>query len=156
MDNIIKKNTKELENILKSTHAKQVEEFLQEHSDSMITDEFPFAAYIREVIRDKGFKQQEVFLNADIPERYGYKLISGEKRTKQRDIIFRLCYGAGLTLEETQRALRLYQMPEFYPKLPRDAILMIALNEHTGSIYDVDALLKDHGMEPLTACGAVE
>ena len=49
-----------------------------------------------------------VFLKADIPERYGYKLLSGEKHTKQRDVILRICYAAEFTLKETQRALRKY------------------------------------------------
>ena len=65
---------------------------------------------------------------ADIPERYGYKLISEEKRTKQRDIILRLCYAAHFTLEETQKALKMYDMPMLYSKVKRDALLMIVFN----------------------------
>lgn len=94
-----------------------------------------------------------MFLNADIPERYGYKLLSGEKHTKQRDVILRICYAAELTLEETQRALKKYEMPELYAKLPRDALLMIMFNERPGSIIDVNALLKENGMEPLRTSG---
>ncbi|MBQ8924451.1 MAG: hypothetical protein IJ053_06615 [Lachnospiraceae bacterium] len=156
MENNIKKNTKELENILNGTHIDEINEFLQEHSESFLNDEFPFSTYIRDIIRSKGIKQQDVFLNADIPERYGYKLISGEKRTKQRDIIFRLCYAAQLTLEQTQRALKLYHMPELYSKIPRDALLMITLNTHPGSIFDVNSLLEQHNMAALTACGNID
>lgn len=36
-------------------------------------------------------------MKADIPERYGYKLLSGEKHTRQRDVILRICYAAGLS-----------------------------------------------------------
>lgn len=92
-------------------------------------------------------------MKADIPERYGYKLLSGEKHTKQRDIILRICYAAEMTLDETQRALKKYGMPELYAKIPRDALLMIIFNERPGSIINVNALLKENGMEPLRTSG---
>ena len=119
----------------------------------MNTSEEAFSLYMKELLAEKKIKQQTVFLNADIPERYGYKLLSGEKHTKQRDVILRICYAAELTLEETQRALKKYEMPELYAKLPRDALLMIMFNERPGSIIDVNALLKENGMEPLRTSG---
>ena len=89
-------------------------------------------------------------------EKYGYKLLSGEKHTKQRDVILRLCYAAELSLEETQKALKLYRMPELYAKIPRDAMIMIAFNERPGSIIDVNSFLKKNGMEILRSSGVQE
>jgi hypothetical protein len=111
---------------------------------------------MRELIKEKNQKQQIVFLNADIPERYGYKLISGEKKTKQRDIILRICYAAHFTLAETQKALKIYEMPQLYAKIPRDALLMIFFNERPGDILEVNALLKKHDMAPLRTSGVQE
>ena len=92
-------------------------------------------------------------MKADIPERYGYKILSGEKRTRQRDLILRICYAAEFTLDETQEALKKYEMPQLYAKIPRDALLMIIFNERPGSVIDVNALLKKNGMEPLKTSG---
>ena len=97
-----------------------------------------------------------VFLRADIPERYGYKLLSGEKRTKQRDVILRICYAAEFTLNETQRALKKYGLPQLYAKIPRDALLMIVFNDRPGSILDVNTLLKENDMLPLRTSGIQE
>jgi hypothetical protein len=94
-----------------------------------------------------------VFLRADIPERYGYKLLSGEKHTRQRDVILRICYAGELSLEETQRALKKYGMPTLYAKVPRDALLMIIFNDRPGDIIQVNAILKEHDMEPLRTSG---
>jgi hypothetical protein len=47
-------------------------------------------------------------------------------------------------------------MPELYAKIPRDALLMIAFNERPGSIIDVNALLKENGMEALRTSGIQE
>ena len=80
-----KKSTEELENILGNTSPDSIEAFLQEHSDNMIVGEKPFAKYLHQIISRNGLTQQEVFIQADFPERFGYKLLSEEKRTKQRD-----------------------------------------------------------------------
>ena len=148
-----KKSTKELENALGSTHVSDFEKFYHENKDHMNMDMDSFSVYIKELLREKKLTQQKVFLLADIPERYGYKLLSGEKKTRQRDIILRICYAAELSLEETQEALRKYPMPELYARIPRDALLMIAFNERSGSVLDVNTLLKKHGMESLRPSG---
>lgn len=147
------KNTDELKNILGKTHLSEFEKYVRNNKESMNSSEESFYIYIRDLLAEKGIKQQTVFLKADIPERYGYKLLSGEKHTKQRDIILRICYAAEMTLDETQRALKKYGMPELYAKIPRDALLMIIFNERPGSIINVNALLKENGMEPLRTSG---
>ena len=99
---------------------------------------------------------QEAFLNADVPERYGYKLLSGEKHTKQRDVILRICFGACMTLEETQKALRKYGMPELYAKVPRDALLMTLFDKKPSSIIDINKYLTKNRMIPLKTTGVQE
>lgn len=147
------KNTRELENVLGRTHLSQFEGYCKENKDSMSDGGDIFSIYIKNLLCEKGITQQTVFLKADIPERYGYKLLSGEKHTRQRDVILRICYAGELSLEETQRALRKYEMPELYAKIPRDALLMIIFNERPGSIIDVNELLKEKGMDPLRTSG---
>lgn len=115
------KSTKELNEVLGRTHLSEFDAYCKENRESMNPEEGAFCIYLKQLLVEKRLTQQSVFLKADIPERYGYKLLSGEKRTKQRDIILRICYAAELTLEETQRALKKYQMPELYAKIPRDA-----------------------------------
>lgn len=154
--NMKEKRTEDLEKILGSTHADDLEKYCAGNAESMLGDDTSFYGYIKEKIKEHGLSQQTVFLMADIPERYGYKLLTGEKRTRQRDIILRICYAAGLTLDETQRALRKYEMPELYAKIPRDALLMILFNERPGSIIEVNVCLKQHKMEPLRSSGSPE
>lgn len=83
-------------------------------------------------------------------------MLSGEKRTKQRDIILRICYAAELTLSETQKALEKYGMPKLYAKDNRDALLMIAFNERPGNIIGVNEFLKEKGFETLRTSGTQE
>lgn len=147
------KNTKELNQILGSTHIKDFKGYCKENKASMIEESNNFFCYVKDLLKEKGISQQTVFLKADIPERYGYKLLSGEKKTRQRDIILRICYSAGFSLEETQRALKKYEMPELYAKIPRDALLMIVFNERPGTILDINEILNEHRMQPLRTSG---
>ena len=150
------KSTDELEKILGSTHINEVSAYLKSNEESIITNEYAFHEYISNLIKLKNLRKQDVFLAADVSEKYGYKLLSGEKHTKQRDVILRLYYAAELSLEETQKALKLYRMPELYAKIPRDAMIMIAFNERPGSIIDVNSFLKNNGMEILRSSGVQE
>ncbi|MDO4975999.1 MAG: hypothetical protein Q4E53_01940 [Eubacteriales bacterium] len=150
------KNTEELTKVLNSTHAKDISQYLENNRESMITGEKAFSDYFRRCLKEKKIKQQDVFIQADIPERYGYKLVSMEKKTLQRDTILRLCYAGKLTLDETQKALKYYEMPMLYAKKERDAILMICFNERPGSIIEVNALLKKYGHDVLRPSGILD
>ena len=147
------KTTEELEKVLGSTHVNDTKKYLTENADDLLNSDRPFAAYMKKLIKENDLFQQDIFLKADIPDRYGYKLLSEEKRTKQRDVILRLCYAAELTLEETQKALKIYGMPELYARVPRDAVLMIIFNNRPGSIIDVNAYLKKNGVDILRSSG---
>lgn len=145
------KNTDELEKVLQSTHIKNFNAYCRENTGNLA--DWEFTVYMKNILSEKNLTQQLVFLRADIPERYGYKLLSGEKRTRQRDVILRICYAAEMSLAQTQRALRKYEMPKLYAKLPRDALLMIIFNERPGDIIEVNEILKEHGMEILRTSG---
>jgi hypothetical protein len=150
------KLTSDLSEVLGKTHIADVDKYCKENKESMNEDRGAFCVYVKELLNKKGITQQMAFLKADIPERYGYKLLSGEKHTRQRDVILRLCYAAEFTIDETQRALEKYEMPQLYPKIPRDAFLFIIFNERPGSIIDVNGILKEKGFEPLRTSGVQE
>lgn len=139
------KTTKSLMAVLRSAGPAQIDEFLKENPEN----ENSFSDYMRSKFKEKGIKQQEVFTKINISYGYGYKLISGEKKTRQRDLIIEMCLTAGFSLNETQRALKLYQMAELYPKVSRDAVLIIALNQDIREISQVNTLLTEHGFEEL-------
>ena len=112
-------------------------QFLAAHADAFSSR--PFTDYMRMKFQEKDISQQNVFLAADLPERYGYKLISGEKRTLQRDVILRICLAAEFRLEEVQEALVLYGMAPLYARIPRDCAFIVAFNNRIYDIHDHSA-----------------
>ena len=77
------KDTYELDSVLGKTHLSDIQDYLKENADSILNDSRPFSKYMKSIIKKNNLKQQDIFLWADIPERYGYKLLSEEKRTKK-------------------------------------------------------------------------
>lgn len=148
--------TNKLEEKIIKVHVDTISEFFEENKEEMINDDYAFSEYMRQIFKEKGVHQQDVFLYADIPERYGYKLVAQQKHTRQRDIILRICYSANFTLNETQKALRLYGMPELYVEFPRDALIMVIFKDRPGDIIDVNSLLRKNGMKPLRSSGSID
>ena len=122
--------------------------FLSRYADNLIRSEHPFADYMRMKFKEKDILQQDVFLAADLPERYGYKLISEQKHTTQRDTILRLCLAARFDLNETDEALILYGMAPLHARIPRDTAFIVAIQNRVYDIHDVDAILRENDLPP--------
>lgn len=150
------KKTEELERELQGTHPSAISSYLDANYSELTHDKNAFSGFMKEKLKEKKMQKQEVFLLADIPLRYGYKLLSEEKVTRQRDVILRICYAAGLTLQETQQALKLYRMNPLYARDARDALLMICFNTRPGSIHEVNGLLEKNDMQALKSSGVQE
>ena len=139
-------NSKTLTAVMQTLSPSDLPKFLSDHADDFSGR--PFTDYMRMKFREKESSQQNVFLAADLNEREGYKLISGEKRTRNRDIILRICLAAEFCLEETQEALILYGMAPLYGRIKRDAAFIIAFSQRIYGIYDVDAILRENNLPP--------
>ena len=118
--------------------------YLSEHEFSTR----PFTDFIRQTFRKKRLPQKEIFIRADLDDRYGYKLISGEKQTQQRDIILWICLAAEFTLGEAQEALVLYGMAPLYEKVRRDTAFIVAFSNRIYDIHEVDTILRENDLPP--------
>jgi transcriptional regulator with XRE-family HTH domain len=98
-------------------------------------------------VEAKGLKISECLRNSQINESYGYQLFNG-KRQPSRSKVIQLALGLSLTLEETNRLLKLAEKSELYVKDQRDAVVMFALNKKW-TLYDTEALLIERGLESI-------
>jgi len=156
-------STKTLEDALLNPNNKQnshidVSTFFEEHKDSFLSPLTPFHTYFKEQLKEnakRGKKMaiKDIFIKADIPMGYGYKLVSGDKVTKKRDIVLRLLYAAEFSLDQTQKALKIYGLPQLYVKKKRDVVIMICFNERLGDIEYINNELRKEGFEILEECG---
>ena len=144
------KPTTELNNLLKNMKTDQLEGYLKNNEKYMADEKKAFYYYMRDVLDEKNIKLKDVYSFAGVTESYGSKILTMEKHTVNRDLIIRFCIAGHFNWDETNRALKLYGMNELYAKDPRDAVLIVAINNRKYDLYDVDELLLAHGFEKLT------
>lgn len=149
-------DTENLEKAFQNAGMEGFPECFSDNRTEMLTEQRDFMNFMNDALRRKGLKKQEILLKADVPLRYGYKLLAEEKRTQKRDVILRIGYAAELTLKEMQRALKIYGMSPLYIRNRRDAILIICFCQRRKGIHEVNAKLLEHGVSPLQTVGASE
>ena len=145
MDKLTDDFTRNLKRIRPDT----ADKFIEEHEGEFYLAEKPYAAFMKKILKAKRLSQQEVFLRADISERYGYKILSEDKHTKQRDVIIRLCLASRMSVDEIQQALTLYELSPLFVKLKRDVLIAACVNGKRFDIQEVNRFLTDHGEKPL-------
>lgn len=97
--------------------------------DLKYEDTFP--GFMTAMLAQKKLKRTMVAQRANIDRDYAYKLLRGDKTTRERDYIIALCIGAELSLAETDKALALYPMPPL-GKGGRDQIIRSGIGDRVG------------------------
>ena len=139
-------STSKLMDMLKKVDVTEVENFRKKHA---LPENEGFPSFMEQKLEEKHILRKELIQRADFPEKYGYKLLSGESHTTERDYILRFLLVLGLNLKDTQRALKLYGMRELYAKDQRDIVLIVAVNRKIHDVDKVNELLAENGQEKL-------
>lgn len=140
------KDTETLMDILKTSSPSEVKDYM---NDIFSDGEATFPNYFDFLLKKKHLKRQDVLIKANLPQKYGYKILTGEAHTSDRDKIIRICLSMEMSLKETQRALKLYGMSELYPKIKRDVLLIFAIGKKIYNIDQVNELLLTENEVPL-------
>ena len=109
-----------------------------------------FTYYVKDVIQEKNIRLKDVYSFAGLSESYGEQILNMRKHTKDRDVIIRLCVAGRLTLDEINRALKLYGMQPLYAKDKRDACMIVAINNRKYQLFEIDDMLVEQGLKKLS------
>ena len=145
-----KKPTDELNDLLENVKPDQLESYFKDNRKYLADDKKAFYYYMKDVLDEKNIKLKDVYSFAGVTESYGSKIITMEKHTRDRDLIIRFCIAGHFNWDETNRALKLYGFNELYAKDPRDAALIVAVNNRIYNLYELDEMLLKHGLKRLT------
>lgn len=99
--------------------------FADTNEESFVRSDF--SEYIGLLSREKGMAPIQIIKNAQIDRVYGHQLFNGIRKPS-RDKVLQLAFGFGLSLEETQKLLRMADKSSLYPKIKRDAAIIYGLN----------------------------
>lgn len=119
-------------------------EKFEEENDSELCAQ-SVADYLNELLIKYDGKKPEIGKRANLDEGYMYQIFNGRRNAK-RDKLLQLAFGFPLTLEETQRLLRLGGYGELYVRRKRDTYLMFAL-EKGYDVMQTNELLYEKGVE---------
>ena len=144
-----KKSTNELNDLLENMKPDQLDSYLKDNSKYMADEKKAFYYYMKDVLDEKNIKLKDVYSFAGVTESYGSKIVTMEKHTKDRDLIIRLCLAGHFNWDETNRALKLYGLSELYAKDPRDACIIVAVNNRIFDMYEIDEMLMKQGLKKL-------
>lgn len=144
------KPTYELDKELENTKPEQLAGYYKENGKYMPDDKKGFYYYMKDVIESKNILLKDIYHRADVTETYGSKILSGEKHTKNRDLILRLCIAGHFSLNEINRALKIYGMSPLYSKDKRDAAIIVAVNNRKYDMDEIDDILQQQGLDKLS------
>ena len=133
------KKTDELDFELENTDS--IEDFLNANEAEF--DDKNFYSLLNTLIAESGKSKFKIAADSGISEPYMYNLVKKEKRP-MRDTVIKLSFGLKLSVETTERLLKLSGYSGFYVRHKRDAILKFAV-EHDYSLLEADVLLGHHG-----------
>ena len=132
------KTTSELLNSLTDTD--DIISFLDKNESELIIETLP--QYLSRLLAEKDLTVAKV---ADKSGRgdYTYKIFNGNKNPT-RDVLISVAVGMGLTLPETQLALRIAKLSYLDPRNKRDSVFIFAIGKNL-DIYKTNEILIDIG-----------
>ena len=95
-------------------------------------------------------KISQIIKNSGISQSYAHEILNGKKPHPSRDYLLALCLGAHMDLKTTQHALRIAQLGELYAKVPRDAAIMMHINNEKWNLIDINIFLEEHGLDVIS------
>ena len=119
--------------------------FIEKHKD---TAGASFSDYYLKYTGEKGIDTAEIIKKAGFGD-YAYQIIDGRKKPTNRDHVIALCIAAGMSVKETDRALRLADHYPLSPKDKRDVRIVVCINKGMDKVMDVNLELDKFSLDPL-------
>lgn len=137
------KDTEELFNELKQV--KELGEFLEENSAEF--EELPLTELLAELLKKYDKNRIDVIKAARLDFTYGYQIFDGKKKPR-REKLLQLAFGFPLSVDDTNRMLRVGGVSGLYVRSKRDVVCMYCLQQGT-SLEECSTLLYQMGEDTL-------
>ena len=122
--------------------SENLDAFLTENESQFCGEDV--ATYLNQLLRQKHLRKSTVIRRSMLSEIYAYQIFGGVKKPR-RDKLLCLALGMELSLEETQKMLRVCGFPPLYVRHQRDCIIIHALL-HQYTVTELNTLLDEKHM----------
>ena len=140
----MQKSTTELLNELKNFDS--FKEYEKINKNSMINK--TLSQYLCDLLEEKHLKKSDVIRKGELNESYAYQMFSGVKSTPSKDKLICLSIGMDLSVDETNSLLKLAGLSPLYPRIKRDSLIIINMNNKK-SVVEINEELYNEGEETL-------
>ena len=140
----MQKSTTELLNELKNFDS--FKEYEKINKNSMINK--TLSQYLCDLLEEKHLKKSDVIRKGELNESYAYQMFSGVKSTPSKDKLICLSIGMDLSVDETNSLLKLAGLSPLYPRIKRNSIIIINMNNKK-SVVEINEELYNEGEETL-------
>lgn len=120
------------------------EKFEQFYTDDLMDGNVLLRDYLYEVLERHGEKADHVSTEIGYSHDYVRKLVTGERKNPDREVILAICIYIHATVEETQNLLRYAGLQPLYARRKRDAIIWYALRTKK-SLTNLNLYLDERG-----------
>lgn len=103
--------------------------------------------FTQSVIAKSGLSLSELIKKSGLSKAFVYQVLAGDRKPG-RDSLLRIALAAKLPFEEIQRLLSLWQRPPLYPRIRRDAALMLCMRRQM-TLTATSEYLSSIGEQPL-------
>lgn len=135
----MKKNTQELLELMKTSQ--DYHDYHEKYKDDIGKGHMKIDRALNALLADKDAIKADVIARSGIETHYAYQIFSGTK-TPTRDKVLMLCIGFSLSVEETQRLLKITGYAQLYSKDERDNVILFGLTKKL-SIIEINDILYE-------------
>ena len=125
--------------------ANNLEAFFENNKDHLLAPDF--CRLLKEFCCERGMTPARVIERSEIDRTYGHQLFNGTRKPS-RDKIIQLSVALELSVDETQKLLRLSGKSPLYPRLKRDAVILFGLINKM-PVLEIQETLAAYGMTML-------
>ena len=104
--------------------------------------------YFHRLLEQKGMEKNDLFAKAHIKPNIGYQLLSGIRKSRNRDVYLKIAIELRLTYDETQQMLNLVGAGVIDPVREREAAVVFGMT-HGQDLAWIQALLAQRDLLPL-------
>ena len=119
--------------------------FLENNENNFISESF--TEILNKVFSEKNISKAALEKRSGMSEIYLHQIFAG-RRTPSRNRLLCLCYGLGISLDETQELLKVCGCAPLYPKIRRDAIIIYGIL-HQIDLFEINDQLFTENEETL-------
>lgn len=123
------------------TKSKCIDDVLELEEEEITNPEI--SEYLRELLEKKNKTISLLSAETLMDRSYVYQMFNGI-RNPNRNALLRFSFAMGLSLEETQKLLRIARKGELYPRIRFDSAIIFAISKKY-SLFDAHELLEQIG-----------